>query len=345
MPHKLGKRELAARIAGWLRLPFLLGSLRSAMVRDVRVLAYHRVLPELDEARYKFDVHLVSAVREEFDWQMAYVARRFRPVTCKQVVDAINGGPPLPRRAVMVTFDDGFDDNCTVAFPILRRHGVPALFFLATGYIGTQRVFWFDWLVHVLLATAVPEIRLEALDVTLNLAGSSDSRRDEAFKLLRLLKRVPDAQRLEVLEDLRHLARVELSAADAALSAPMTWAQVREMSQGGMEFGSHTVSHPILSRVIDDAQLQHELTDSKRAIEAVTELPVTALAYPVGGSGAVSDKVVNATASAGYGFAFTYETGTGDLSAMRKYLMKRLPVERYTTRAMFVARLELPEIF
>ncbi len=341
----LGKRELASRLLNALSLTQTLGGLRSALVRDLRVLAYHRVLPELDEASYPFDIELVSATLEEFDWQMAYVARRFRPVSCQQVADAMHGGQPLPRRAVMVTFDDGFDDNHDVAFPVLVRHRVPGLFFLSTGYVDTAQVFWFDWLVHVLLRTTATQLQLDALQITLEPGDTLASRRAAAVKLLRLLKRAPEALRLQTLDQLERVAGVEMSESQRRFSAVMTWTQVRAMAAAGMEFGSHTVSHPTLPSIADAAVLRHELEASKAAIEREIGRPVLALAYPVGGRDAVNPQVLAATRQAGYRLAFTYQKGINRAATWEPWKLKRVPVERYTTRPMFAAALELPEFF
>lgn len=339
------KRSIAADVVGALGLARGLGVLRSALVKDLRVLAYHRVLPSVDEESFAFDVELVSARQEEFDWQMAHIARHFQPVSCQQVVDAIERRAPLPKRAVMVTFDDGFRDNYEIAFPLLRRHGVPALFFLSTGYIDTDRVFWFDWLVHAILRTSAREIRLEALGLTIEPGHTVAARRGQALKLMSTLKRMPEARRLEVLAQLDLAAAVEPSAADIAQSGAMTWDQVREMAVAGMEFGSHTVSHPILSTVTESAQLCFELEASKATIEREAGRPVLALAYPVGGRDAVDERVLGAVERAAYKLAFTYQSGVNALASGERLLLKRLHVERYTSRHMFAATLELPEVF
>ncbi len=341
----VGKRDVVSAVIGTLGLTRVLGAARSAVVNDLRVLAYHRVLPQFDEAGYSFDTELVSARREEFDWQMAYVARHFRPVSCQQVADAISSGARLPKRAVMVTFDDGFRDNYEVAFPVLRSHGVPALFFVSTGYIDSQSPFWFDWIVHALLQTSATRIHLDAIDLTVDLGETRETRRAAALQLLRKLKRTPEATRLQVLEQLRRLTKVEMSAEALAQSAPMTWDQVREMSRAGMEFGSHTISHPILSTITDPVLLRRELEESKAKIEGETGRPVIALAYPVGGPHAVNDAVLAATEQAGYRFAVTYQVGVNKLSTCKQFMLKRIPVERYTSRHMFVAALQLPEVF
>jgi len=340
-----GKRKVLSAVIGTLGLTRVLGAARSAAVSDLRVLAYHRVLPHLDEAGYSFDAELVSARQEEFDWQMAYIARHFRPVSSQQVADAISSGTPLPKRAVMVTFDDGFRDNYDVAFPVLRKHGVPALFFVSTGYIDSQSPFWFDWVVHALLQTSATRIRLDAIDLTLDLGETRESRRAAALELLRKFKRTPEADRLQAIEQLRQLSSIQMSAEALAQSAPMTWDQVREMSRAGMEFGSHTVSHPILSTISDPVLLRRELDESKAKIEAETGRPVIVLAYPVGGPHAVNESVLAATEQAGYKIAFTYQAGVNRLSTCKRFMLKRIPVERYTSRHMFVAALQLPELF
>lgn len=342
---KRRKREVASDALAALGLIGPMGSLRSAAISDLRVLAYHRVLSELDEPAFEFDAELVSARRADFDWQMAYVARRFQPVSCAQVAAAINSGTSLPKRAVMVTFDDGFRDNYEVAFPILQRHKVPAVFFLTSGYIGKQDIFWFDWLVHVLLRTSASTIRVPVLHLVIDLGPTAAARRLAALELLRALKVATETKRSTALQQLKDATAVDIEPMTRASSACMTWEQVREMSTGGMEFGSHTVSHPILSTISDPAHLRFELDESKATIEREVGRPVIALAYPVGGRDAVSAEVIAAVRQSGYQFAFTYEAGCNKRPSNDRFLLKRLQVERYTTRSMFAASLELPEVF
>lgn len=340
----LGKREQMSRVFGALGLSRAVGALRSVIVRDLRVLAYHRVLPRFDEQTFAFDVELVSAFQAEFEWQMAYLARHFQPVSCQQVVDALYHGKALPRRAVMVTFDDGFRDNYEVAFPVLKRLGMPALFFLSTGYIGGKQLFWFDRVVHLLLRSTVPSLRLDALDLTLKLPNNANIRRDAARQVLRRLKLASDSDRLHVLRQLETAADMLVDEAEIAMGLPMTWAQAREMAQAGMEFGSHTVTHPILA-MADAKQLRMELEASKADIERATGQPVRALAYPVGGANAVNAQVLAATTQAGYDIAFTYQSGVNRLASTAPLLLKRLHVGRFTDRAMFEALLQWPEVF
>lgn len=341
----LGRREMAAQLSRSLGVSTLARAVRSRVVSDLRVLAYHRVLPELDEARFDFDRELVSARRQEFEWQINYVAKLGRPITAHQVSEALDGGPPLPKGATLITFDDGFQDNYSVAYPVLKSYGIEATFFISTGYVGEAEMFWFDWVVHAVLHTPRTRLRVDSLGLQIDLCDDTESRRKAAMILLDRLKRNSEMVRLQVIAELRAGLGVDWNAAPDMPHRPLTWDQVREMSRGGMAFGSHTITHPILSRIADPAVLCNELAGSKVVIERETGRPVLSLAYPVGGADAINAEVLRHTRAAGYRYAFTYESGVNRLNDEARFRMKRLRVERYTSRDMFIAALEMPSVF
>jgi peptidoglycan/xylan/chitin deacetylase (PgdA/CDA1 family) len=311
----------------------------------LRVLAYHRVLPAADEHGFEHDLELVSAWEDDFDWQMGHVARHYEVITCHDLARLLDAGRPVPRRALIITFDDGFRDNHQIALPILRRHGVPAAMYVATGYLDREDLFWFDGLVHDVLQSRSATLPLGNEHIALG--DTPDARRQAAQDALQQLKRMPDAQRVQALQRIRQAlgATAPVPSMPQSLHGPMNWSQVRELSDAGMEIGSHSVSHPVLAQVEDDERLQRELVDSKVAIERHTGRPVVSLAYPVGGPGAYDDRVVAATRDAGYRFAFTYAAGPNRLGDGDRYRMKRLAVERYVPRSRFAAMLAAPPLF
>jgi peptidoglycan/xylan/chitin deacetylase (PgdA/CDA1 family) len=86
--------------------------------------------------------------------------------------------------------------------------------------------------------------------------------------------------------------------------ATMTWEELRELANDGIEIGSHTVSHPHLSR-LDDAELRRELVESRERVEDEIGRPCRFLAYPFGEE---DDRVRAATRHAGYLAAFALRT-------------------------------------
>lgn len=100
------------------------------------ILVYHRVSP----LYYKKEFPYANVFPEEFDRQMGYLKGNFEVITLSEYIGRASENR-LSGKEVCVTFDDGFKDNYLYAFPILKKHGLPAVFFLTTKYIGTDTLF------------------------------------------------------------------------------------------------------------------------------------------------------------------------------------------------------------
>ena len=337
------RRQLAATM---LHASGLLGGLtrlRAQLVRDVRILAYHRVLTLADEDAFPFDADLVSASEQQFRAQMQLLARRFNPIRFADLVAAMDGGAPLPARAVIVTFDDGYDDNYTRAFPILRETGVPAMFFVSTGHIDSGHVYAYDWLVHMVLRTTATRLAIAEIDVDVAVPSPPAERRALAAMLLDRLKwRSADEQAAIItrLEEAWSMPR-EHGHPDCR---PMTWAQLREMRAGGMEIGSHGIWHHMLAKLPREA-MREEVAGSRRAINRELGAPTEVISYPVGGIDAFDDEVVRTAVDAGYRIGCSYSSGTVRMPVTSPFELKRLPVERHMDDAWFAALVGLPEAF
>lgn len=334
-----GKKDVVASVAHATGL--LHAALRARRGMGPRILAYHRVWDLEDEQRFPYDPELVSGSTREFEWQMRWLRRHMTPVPLAALVESLETKRPLPPRAVAVTFDDGHRDNYTHAFPILRDWGIPATIFLSTGYMDSPRTFWFDEVAYRLYATRLERVSIPALDLVLSLADVA-SRRVAARDVLVSMKRVSDGVRLEAIEQLA--GATGIASVDDSRSAALTWSQVAEMRAGGITFGSHTVSHPILSR-IEDAQLREELARSRQALTDRDLGDSNVLAYPVGGTETFDDRVVAQARACGYRMGLAYTSGVALWPPADPFRIPRLHVERYTTRSRFVAMLTVPETF
>lgn len=263
------------------------------------VLAYHRVLPP-EHLRRHYVQSAMWVTPETFDRQLAWMARVGRIVDLPEILDF---GSQSDRPLFAVTFDDGWRDNFTHAFPLLRRHGVPATIFLVTGAIDSGALFWVEDLFEKTWAAA-----REGKEATVRAA---------------LAERVPGAvvapglagvgpameAYAEGLKDLRGPERRErLADFYAALGLDpepirgelMDWAQVKEMAAGGVRFASHGASHEILKN-LDAAAIRRDLTESKSALEARLGAPVDAFCYPNARYEADHPRLV---AEAGYRYGF-----------------------------------------
>ncbi len=337
------RRQFAADFlsASGLVRPFT--RLRHALARDLLILAYHRVRDVVDEDAFGFDLDLVSASCAQFRAQMSLLRERFNPVRFADLAAALAGGPPLPPRAVIVSFDDGYDDNYRCAFPILRELGVPAMFFVSTGHIDSGRPYAYDWLVHLVLRMDASRLRIDELGVDVELPASRAARRAIAAGVLDRMKSVPAAAQAAIVDRLEGESGLSRAHGHADCR-PMSWEQLREMHAGGMEIGSHGIWHNMLARLDADA-MRAEVAGSQRALTDALGVPCTVISYPVGGVDAYDDGVVAAARDAGFVVGCSYVSGTNRVPPAEPFALRRLAVERHMDAAWFAALVGLPEAF
>ena len=138
------KRELLSRAFAATRFTRILELLPQRRV--LIVLTYHRIGDPLSTP---YDSGVFSATADDLDAHMRHLKRRFHMLTPEEAVATARGDGPA-RASVLITFDDGYLDNYTIAFPVLRSHGVSAMFFLATGFVGSSRVPWWDRIAYLI---------------------------------------------------------------------------------------------------------------------------------------------------------------------------------------------------
>ena len=324
--YRSGLLRLFQHARGWIR-------------HDLRVLAYHRVL-SIEPARFDFDLDLVSASVEGFHEQMQLLRRRFLPMRLTQAVAALEAGERLPADAVVVTFDDGYDDNYRFAFPVLRDLEIPATFFVSTGHIDDARPYAYDWLVHMIVCTQALDLSLPRLDLACPMPADRPTRRRLAQQVLDRTKALPDAEQARLIAGLEAAWGMPRTAGHPDCR-PMSWAQLREMHAAGFEIGSHGVHHRMLA-TLPQHELEAELRQSRATLERELGTPVSLVSYPVGGEGAFDARVVRAAREAGYRAACSYICGTNPASASDRYALYRLPVERQMDTGWFASMLTLP---
>lgn len=323
----------------WLDLAFRLGVFESARLlhaRSLTVLNYHRI-DDFDSPDFDLFRPNVSAAPETFAQQMDYLRARYNVISLERLAAWLRGEAALPPRAALITFDDGYADNLQHAFPILKARGLPAVIFLTTGFLETARPFYWDWVAYCFHHTRRQAVSLPLLGER---RWNSPKQRERVMReWVETLKRLPDDQKNALIAELPALLQVDLPAARFA-GLYLTWEQVRAMRREGIEFGAHTVSHPILTRIPLE-QVRRELTESRRKIEQETGQPVLALAYPNGQAGDVSPAVVEAAREAGFSLAFTLLPGPTRYQTVRRspFTIRRIYIGNTDTLPRFAAKL------
>jgi peptidoglycan/xylan/chitin deacetylase (PgdA/CDA1 family) len=243
----------------------------------LNVLIFHRVLREPDP----LFPDEVDAAR--FDELLGWVKSWFNVLPLDEAARRLAEGS-LPARAAALSFDDGYADNHDVALPLLRRHGLPCSFFVATGFLDGGRM-WNDTLIESVRRSTRPELDLRGLvdgqgqDLGRHALGDTASRREALGRLIGRVKYLPPEPRV---------ACVDAIAARAEVTPPgdlmMTSAQVKALRDAGMQIGAHTVSHPILA-TLEPRQAADEIARSRDVLQALLGEKVGLFAYPNGKPG------------------------------------------------------------
>lgn len=306
-----GKKNAIARIAASVGLTRLAEA--AANRPHLLVLNYHRIGEAFDTP---YDPGNFSCTCEDFDWQLQYSKSHYDILTLPEALRVVSGHTILARPSMLFTFDDGYIDNYQNAFPLLKRHGVPASFFLPTAFIGSSILPWWDEIAFILKNSPKQEITLTyPQQASFNLSAAT--LRHTISAILELYKRpsMRDAERF----------LVEMEAACGCLrpQSPqplqersfINWDEAREMQASGMSFGSHTHSHRILGKLPLDQQIE-ELRLSRQIIERELGTTIDTLAYPVGHRGSFSPETITAATQTGYRYAFSFYSGVNRIGSM-----------------------------
>ena len=303
------------------------GASRGGATGKLSTLIFHRVLPRRD-ALFPNEV---DAAR--FDAICSWVKQWFNVIPLDDAVRALPR-KTLPARALAITFDDGYADNHDVALPILKRHGLPATFFIATGFTDGGRM-WNDTVIESLRACVRSSLDLSQLNVAglgvLALDGPMQ-RRAAIDSILAAIKYLPALQRQQMVQ-----AVAEICESRPPNDLMMRSEQIRTLHRSGMQIGAHTVSHPILARLPDAAALG-EIVGSKASLERLLGEPVALFAYPNGRPQQdFNERTVQLVREAGFEACVTTAPGVADWRTDLHQIPRYTPWEQSKLR--FGARL------
>ena len=292
-----------------------LGIFRTARVlssRRLRVLAYHGI--ESDDSVVNRDgFHVPPAI---FARQLEHISRCYRIVSLQDVITAMREGTPWPERSVLITFDDGYRNNVEVAAPLLAQQGIPAAFFVTTGFIdGTHQPWWF------ILRRWVLKAGFSSLG---DPPGMTETPcRSDIQCLVRweyFLKGLTEAERAAHMTAIA--TRLGLPPESGASFA--SWDQLASLCRQGHAVEPHTVSHANLGRE-SAADANREVTSSVMRIKEKLGIQARAFAYPYGRAEDVQPAVFDTLKQQAISVGFTTVEGT-NRPETNPYLYHRLNI-------------------
>lgn len=277
---------------------------------------FHRVL-EVSDPMIPGEIEV-----RRFDAALQWISQQFRVLQPLQACEQLAAGT-LPSRAAIISFDDGYRDNHDTAMPVLLRHRMSAVFFIATGYLG-DGVQFNDRLTEAFRALREDSFDARWLDLGILPTHSMEARLATMHQVREALKYLEPQARTEAVERVETLCATNgrgLQRGRVMMSAQ----EVRALAANGMEIGGHTVTHPILQSV-DDAVAYAEIESGRSALTAIVGRPPMLFAYPNGKRGRDFDaRHAQMARRAGFRFAFSTQRGVATRASDPLQLPRFMP--------------------
>ena len=327
--HTPGLRSLKVRLrnhVGACGLVYRFARTRQAST--FTVLLYHRVLERPDA----YDADQVEW--PVFEAQMTFLRRFCAVLSLDEILDRLDNGRALPQRCVALTFDDGYRDLYTLAWPLLSRFRLPVTVFVTVQALE-RGWLWRHVVCHVIRATREERVRLETLPTgpqTFDL--TTEPKRLLAVRQLNdaVIEPMPDGIKARVADELawkltgRHLEQVALN------GLMLSWDELKTLSRDGVTVGSHALTHPVLTRLPYE-EARQEIARSRQVLEERLGIPVAHFAYPYGRRADYSPAIQRLVQAAGYRSACANVYGINE-PASDRFALKRICGPRASLRAL-----------
>ncbi len=261
-------------------------------------LCYHGVLS--DDTPWDDPRTNIAVSATHFERQMQELRRHWRPISLTELDECLRTGQNLPDYAVFVSFDDGFENNLSVAAPILKKYGIPATVFVTTGLIGTENTIWPLELMERIIQWRHPEFVPDFF-----LPDDEKMRQEIAAMFVHHIKSMPFLEQQQIMKTSRQHGDFQINEPwQRQLYKMLDWGGVRELQKQGVEIGAHTVTHGNLARQTAE-EVFEELRRSKQEIEQNLGTDCFSVAYPFGDQCAFNDSVVETVRNLGFRIGVT----------------------------------------
>ena len=294
----------------------------------LRILTYHRVAPLTGSTT--LDPRSVSVTPEGFARQMSHLARYYRVVSMSEVLEAVEGAIPLPKRSVLITFDDAYVDFAKHVWPILQSLRLPATLFVPTAYASDPcRAFWWDRLYCAFKNTTNRELRGTALGA---ISLRTPEERNRGLRTLQdHVTTLPHAEGMELVDEVC----TRLGAISMDSRSVLSWDQLRDLKKLGLTLGSHTRTHPIMTQLPPE-QIRAEVSGSQQDLRSETGSVLPIFCYPNGDHDDVTTAILKDEEIV---LAFTTLAGGNELDRANLLRLRRTDIRPRTSLPIFRFRL------
>jgi peptidoglycan/xylan/chitin deacetylase (PgdA/CDA1 family) len=286
------------------------------------ILLYHRIVD--GNSNYLNKGASVHHPVRDFEREIKYFKRHFPILNMDEVVKNLKLGKGFKRPSLAITFDDGYLDNYTLAYPILKKHGVPATIYLTTGLVGTRDGIWTEQIGVAFLETKKDHLNFPALLGDRTIPIKTKEEKEQANKeVSETLKLIPDNERRELIQELFEKLEVGEKSGHFGERMMLNWREVQEMRKDGITIGSHSHTHPILSQMPSE-KAKDEILNSKKVVEKYVDIEVKHFSFPNGREENFSEELRDYCREIGFESVCSVVYGPYDIAKRDPFALKRV---------------------
>lgn len=280
--------------------------------KQSKILMYHRIIEH----------PMIPAIAPaEFERQLAYLKRHFSVLPIDQLLRDRAAGC-VKNNSIAITFDDGHYDFYENAWPLLKKYDLPATLYVTTAFVDRQCWLWPDHIKHIVWNTRKTSISYLGKELIL----TNNNRLDVWNIIASHCLEMENDERSEFIRALGTQLNINMEEEPSEHFRAVTWDQLREMVSEGLNLGSHTISHRILSK-LPPKELETELAKSKLQIERSINSTITGICYPNGMKPDISEAVEKQAKSAGYQYgvaAYPTDVRIGNMYQVGRWSAPRI---------------------
>lgn len=260
------------------------------------ILMYHRISDAKDQDKnFSPCRDLLEVTSFNFESHIKYLSENYRCISLTQAIKELANNS-LVNSSIVITFDDGYIDNYTIAAPILEKYQVPATFYICTDFPEKKAFLWWYEIEHII--SSVEKIEISWREINYSLDCSDINKKSVVFKKMvdLFIGELPNDQKniLELLYKKTGTSPNDLK------SLSMNWSHISSLAKNPLfEIGAHTTTHQIL-RLITQDEANHEMIRSREILEEKLGTPIKHFAYPFGYPRAASTREFELARKAGF---------------------------------------------
>jgi peptidoglycan/xylan/chitin deacetylase (PgdA/CDA1 family) len=228
-----------------------------------------------------------SVSRDTFENYLKYISKNYQIISLQSLVHSLHQRR-IPRRSVVLTFDDGFADNFHIAYPFLKRYRIPATIFLSTDCIQNKKPIWIQELYYLINKVGVQPIINTLYTLSQNVEippyiariplNKNSQKNIEEYMAYAITKNARD----QILLTLYRHFNIQRKKVFSKRKLYLTWAQIQQMNKDAIVFGNHAASHTPLS-TMSSVEQEDEIVRSKKLLEKHLDINFVPFSYPYGG--------------------------------------------------------------